>query len=103
MDDMEGRIAEILNDPEKLGQVMEIAKGLGFPPPESAQDAAPNPLAGFAPDDRQAALLRAIAPYLRPDRQQRLRRALEVAKLSRLARLALQNPPQAERQVEDDV
>lgn len=40
-------------------------------------------------EDRNAALLQALRPFLREERQAKLDRALQVAKLTRLARSAL--------------
>lgn len=102
MENMESKIMDVLNDPEKLAEIMQIAQNLGFSP--SAAEEAP------ASDDsamtgtllrllgsmqntggRQDALLGALMPYLKPQRQKKLRRAMQVAKLSHLAGYALKN------------
>lgn len=103
MENMESKILDVLNDPQKMEQIMGIAKGLGFSPPE--EDSAPSePMdpqmtgtllnilqqAGNS-DGKQDALLHALMPYLRPERQKKLRQALKVAKLSHLAGFALRN------------
>lgn len=62
------------------------------PPPQSE---APRPAAAasFAPRTRggtlQEALLQALRPFLRKDRQEKIERALQAARLAGLARLAL--------------
>lgn len=104
MENMEEKIMDVLNDPQKLESIMNVAKNLGFSPPgESAEEqpADPDPqMAGAIfellqkanrPDGRQDALISALMPYLRPSRQKKLQRALRVAKLSHLAGFALKN------------
>lgn len=91
MEDMENRILEILNDPQKMEQVMDVAKGLGLSPPEQTSgDGGGSPIPPVPADSRQQALLQALEPYLRPERRRKLERALQMAKLSRLAQTALQ-------------
>ena len=103
MDNLEEKIMDVLNDPQKLGQIMDIAKGLGFSPEQEPIGEAP----AFDPqmtgtvmnllrqagtqDGRQDALFHALMPYLQPNRQKKLQRALKVAKLSHLAGYALKN------------
>lgn len=41
------------------------------------------------PDDRKTALLTALRPYVRPERYAKMDRAIQIAKLSRLVRVAL--------------
>ena len=98
MDDLEEKVLGVLNDPEKLAQVMDIAKGLGLSPAEDGGEAAPRlpDLHPTASDSRREALLQALAPYLQPARRQKLQRAIEVARLSNLARFALQQKPEQE-------
>ena len=102
MDNIEEKILDVINDPEKLEQIMGIAKGLGFTPPENdvsqEQHISTPPLEPFLnllqanhPDGKQEALFQALMPYLRPSRQKKLQRALKVAKISQLAGFALKN------------
>lgn len=42
------------------------------------------------PDDRSAALLSALTPYVRPERRESLQRAQRIARLSRVARVLLE-------------
>lgn len=101
MENMEEKIMDVLGDPEKLGQIMEIAKGLGFAPPQEDTPpvAGPEPeLAGNiigllqkmnTPNTKQDALVHALMPYLQPIRRKKLQRALQVAKMSKIAGAAL--------------
>ena len=41
-------------------------------------------------DDRQVALIQALKPFVRPERAQKLERAIQIARISRLAGNALQ-------------
>lgn len=103
MENMEEKIMDVLGDPEKLGQIMDIARGLGFTPPadDAPASAEPEPeLAGAimgllqkmnSPNGKQDALMHALMPYLRPNRQKKLQRALQVAKMSQIAGVALKN------------
>ena len=100
---MEEKIMDVLGDPEKLSQILDIAKGLGFSPPTedvpTSADAEPE-LAGAimgllqkmnAPGGKQDALMHALMPFLQPHRQRKLQRALQVAKISQIAGAALKN------------
>lgn len=103
MENMEEKIMDVLGDPEKLSQIMDIAKGLGFSPPtdDAPASAEPEPeMAGTimgllqkmnSPNGKQDALMHALMPYLRPSRQKKLQRALQVAKMSQIAGVALKN------------
>ena len=102
MDDFDGALNRILSDPESMEKIFSIAKSLGAEPPEqSGSSALPDlsMLSGMGKllqqagqdDERQTALLQALKPFLRPERQRSLERAIRVAKLSRLARYALEN------------
>ena len=103
MENAENMILDVLNDPEKLSQVMDIAKNLGFSPPGEEPPAAPeaeNLNMGAmlsmlqsmgSQEPQQEALIRALLPYLRPERQKKLQKAMRLAKLSNLAGVALKN------------
>lgn len=103
MDDLEEKITQVLNDPAQMEQIMAIAKSLGFPPPgEDTQAAAEQPLTippqltqilsqASQMERRQDALLRALKPFLQPSRQEKIDKALQVARISQLAGYALKN------------
>ena len=98
MDNLEEKIKEVLSDPEKFDGILSIAKNLGFRDEEPAQEA-PIPIAPImemlgkanTQNGKQDALIHALLPYLRPERQKKLQRALRLAKLSDLAQFALKN------------
>lgn len=103
MENMEQKIMEVLNDPEKMSEILQIAKGLGLSPEE--QQAQPQEEDNGLPigaifrllqqanqtDSRQEALVQALMPYLKPERQKKLQRAVHIAKLTHLAGFALRN------------
>ena len=114
MDTLDQKIDQILSNPESMSQIMELAKNLGLsatpsdtqaqPPAKGNESpflsdtplATPNPatlltsLTGInAGDDRQTNLLKALRPYLRPERQDRLDRALQAARMVKTAKLAM--------------
>lgn len=110
MSELESRLEQVLNDPDAMGQIMALARSLGgssAPSPPSAADAPPQPAAGGPDpamlgrmaamlnqadqgDDRRTALLQALRPFLKPDRCARLDQAIQLARLSRVARFALE-------------
>jgi len=94
MADFQEALGDILNDPEKMKTLMSMAGslGLGAPPAPSPAGTAPQ----AAPNARYEALLQALKPFLRPERRGKLDRAMQAARLSKLAgqALAMQNPDQ---------
>ena len=88
MEDLEDKLLGILNNPQMMEQVMATAKSLGLseegsPPSELLQK--------VGGDGRQEALIRALEPYLKPNRRKKLERAMRLAQLSHLAGFALQS------------
>lgn len=113
MADLEATLQSLLSDPETMGQIQALAGQLGLggsgPAQEEPQAAAPDPDPSPALDpeslgqmgrllelfqasrraDPQAdALIAALRPYLRPERQRKLDQAVQLAGLSRAARQA---------------
>lgn len=106
MDDLSEKLSQILNDPGSLRQIMEVAGALGLnagspgetggnrpstPPPEALEDLSRLIKQAEKADKKQDALFRALQPYLKPQRQARLERAMQVAHLSHLAGAALRS------------
>lgn len=118
MGEFEEKLNSILGDQQAMGQIMALAQSLGKQSssdqeekdtaPEPAEDAPPDlsQLMGnldpkmvqlgmrlmreYQQDDGQnTALLQALRPYLREERRGRLDKAVQVAKMSRLLRVAL--------------
>ncbi len=112
MADLEATLQSLLSDPETMGQIQALAGQLGLGgsgPAQEEPQAAPDPDPSPAPDpeslgqmgrllelfqasrraDPQAdALIAALRPYLRPERQRKLDQAVQLAGLSRAARQA---------------
>jgi hypothetical protein len=113
MDNFDEKVSAALNNPEMMEKIMLMARSLGGG--EKKENHAENvvaepeasPLAGIlgdpammgnvmrllgayqkGGDPKKAAVLQAVKPYLRPERQQRVDRALQTLKLASVAREA---------------
>lgn len=108
MSELEDKISGILNNPVEMEKIAQLASQfLGGDKAESANDHAQN--AGFDspfPFDGQmlarisslmssgqrgsdsAALLRAMAPYLRGERREKMEKAIRFAKMAKIAGIA---------------
>lgn len=104
---LEEKLQQLLNDPESMTQIMSLAQSFGA----SQQTAQPQEQPAVPPiddgtmraiigvmqqlqrtdDSRQEALLSALKPYLAPERREKIDRAAQIARISRLASSALQN------------
>ena len=120
MDELESALRAVLDDPAQMRELRELAGSMGFsapqmqpenepapkpPEPESEpkpaqaafqQQALPEPAAAMLrqagkADKKQEALLLALKPFLRKERQEKIDRALHAARLASLASLALKN------------
>ena len=119
MDGFEEKLNRILSDPAALEKVASIAKGMGAHTERSGSEDAVHEAAdgglgallgglggnGLDPrlmsgiielmgeysreDDRRAALLGALRPYVREARREKMDRAVQIVKLARTARAAL--------------
>ena len=100
MDNMEEKLGAILSNPQLMQQIMTMAQSLGqpSPQPEPASSAAVNPMpdsallqkiSGLASstgvDPEQKALLSALGPYLSRERVRRLEKAMQAAKMAKMA------------------
>lgn len=102
MAEMEDKINAVLSNPQLMQQIMTMAQSLGQqnaqepsqPQKEPASPSFPDPamlqkLSGLAAstgmDKEQRALLTALGPYLSRDRVRRLEKAMQAAKMARLA------------------
>ena len=113
MEGMEEKLGAILDNPQLMQQIMQLAQSVnipnpsqnresskkeGLPPKASPSEPEPGPgldpamlakLAGMAGksniDSNQKALLRALAPYLSQDRVAKLEKAMRAAKIARMA------------------
>jgi hypothetical protein len=98
MAELEERLASVLNDPNMMQQIMNMAQSLNVsPPPEAPQEEAPpqidlgmlKQLSGFAQrgniDSNQRTLLKALGPYLSKERISKLEKAMRAAKVAQMA------------------
>jgi len=109
MNELESRLNELLNSPEQMQKIMEMAQAFTASSPETAaQESAPaavSPSLEFDPrilrvlsallsqsceaEKEKLAILNALQPFLREDRREKLRQAVELARMARIARTAL--------------
>lgn len=99
MSEMEDKLGAILNNPQMMQQIMSLAQSLGQeqpqqqePPKQQTPDFDPAMLARLAglarqsgTDNQQRALLSALSPYLSRERVSKLEKAMQAAKMARLA------------------
>lgn len=114
---LESQLNQILNDPERMAQILSLAQSFGMSetqpaaPPEAPPRTPDPPNASSMPpldpamlqsmmqlmqqaqraDGKQEALLLALKPYLAPERREKLDRAMQIARISHLAGYALRN------------
>ena len=104
MDELEGQIRQVLNDPAQMAQIMGLAQSLmGDGAAPAAPEAPPPPADGGLmgklgalmkkpPGQKsdQQALLQAMRPYLSEKRQKKIDRALQITRMAHLAKLAME-------------
>ena len=100
MGDFEDKLASVMNNPEMMEKIMNLAQSMGSTPPPSQPEIPENPLpdmdismlqklSGFARqsgiDKNQQSLLQALTPYISQHRVARLERAMRAAKMAGFA------------------
>lgn len=114
MSEWEEKLGAILGNPQAMSQIMSLAQSLGASsqssaPPSEAEAPAPSPMTamdGLDPrlltmasrilseynshEDGRTALLDALRPFVKPQRYAKLDKAIQIARLSRLIRVALE-------------
>ncbi len=97
MEGLEEKLNDLLKDPNLMEKLSEAAKSLSLPGPASEDPdsglsfdpAMLGRLSGLARqgsvDPQQQALLSALTPYLSQERVSRLQRAMQAAKMAKLA------------------
>lgn len=118
MAEFEDKLNAILNDPQAMGQILSAAKALSGQQEDTeadragtsaSDDEASDPLSALGQldpklvqlglrlfseytgnDDKKAALLEALKPFLRPERQAKVDQAVRIAKLTKVIRTAFQ-------------
>ena len=91
MSEFEEKLGAILGDAEAMDQIMALAQSLSAKGGEgersAAQEDAPPTCAPVVGETgRDARLLSALRPYLRPERQERIDRTLELLSMIRMIR-----------------
>ena len=118
MSEFEEKLESILSNPQAMEQIMSLAQSLGggspTPSPENGSTAETKPFKGLeeslglgsidpriltgiaqllsqsGEDDHRTALLQALRPFVREQRYAKLDKAIQIARLSRLIRMALE-------------
>lgn len=116
MAELEEKLNAILSDPQAMGQILSAAKALSgaqeedtssFSADDPSNEEAVDPLSALnqldprliqagmrllseytAGDDRKTALLEALKPFLRQERQAKVDQAVRIARLARVIRTA---------------
>ena len=93
MDNLSEKLEQILKDPGSLNRIMDMAATLGLPietPPEPELVSQAIHQAQVI-DKKQEALIQALLPYLKPNRQAKLEKAMQIARFTHLAGFAMGN------------
>ena len=106
MDELEGQIRQVLNDPAQMAQIMGLAQSLmggggeAAPPKEAPPPPTDGGLLGklgalmgkpaASGGGSQQALLQAMRPFLSEKRQRKVDRALQITRMAHLAKMAMQ-------------
>ena len=97
MSEFDEKLSAILGDQNAMGQIMALAQSLSGPKPECGEgereecsegEGEPDLDLFGAGENRDVQLLTALRPYLRPERQGKLDKTLEILQLLRLMRSA---------------
>ena len=120
MDDLQERIESVLNDPQQMQEILSLARSLGVELPDAGAESAekaraeaempptppslPQGLGGAMAqpvaellkeagklEKKQENLLNALKPFLKPNRREKIDRAMQAARLSHLAGYALKS------------
>lgn len=101
MNDFEDKLNAVLSDPDSMAQIMKLAQSIGEKsednqqPSEQGSDigkiiSLAGQLGGSC-ESKYSALLFALKPYLKEERQTKLDRAIRISKLSKLAKTAIES------------
>ena len=128
MAELEEKLNAILNDPQAMGQILTVAKALSGQDEENGAsietdvpaDSSSDPLSALGQldpklvqlgmrllsdysmgDDRNTALLEALKPFLRPERQAKVDQAVRIARLTKVIRTAFQFFREQREEAED--
>lgn len=105
MDELEERINSVLSDTQQMEKITRLAQSIMAGGSQNTENAALNDMgidmnmlsrisrlmsAGDAREKNERTLLEAMTPYLSERRRGKMERALKIAKLARLARIAIE-------------
>ena len=82
MSEFDEKLGAILGDADAMGRIMELAQSLSAPK-TGEEEGLPQPMEETGRDVR---LLSALRPYLRPERQCKVDRTLEMLSMIRMVR-----------------
>lgn len=105
MDGIEDKLNQLLNDPNSMAQIMSLVQsfGLGAPPDQGDHKPPPPPDDGMLQslmsimceaqksNPQQEALLCALKPFVRPERRDKIDRAMQIARISHIASSAIRS------------
>ena len=120
MEDLENTIGKILGDPDAMASILSIAQGLGLGSPQdktpeeastqngpahtqdSRDDSLNRTVASLLAEagklnGKHTALLKALRPFLREGRREKIDRAIQAARISHIAGYAIKNLGQTEQ------
>lgn len=132
MAELEEKLNAILSDPQAMGQILSAAKALSgaqdeegassFSADDPSNEEAVDPLSALnqldprliqtgmrllseytAGDDRKTALLEALKPFLRQERQAKVDQAVRIARLARVIRTAFRIFQERGKEESEDV
>ena len=83
MSEFDDKLGAILGDADAMGRIMELAQSLSAPKPVEEGEVPAQPMEETGRDVR---LLSALRPYLKPERQFRVDRTLEMLSMIRMLR-----------------
>ena len=105
MSDFEDKLNSILSSPKDMEKIMALARSISGEGEEAEaapreEESGPDPrmmamltklMSSYsaAEDEQKLALLRAMKPYLRQERRESLQRAVEIARMAKMAKIAL--------------
>lgn len=107
MDDLTEKLNQVLSDPEQMARIMELAGKFGAAEETAEPDGLPF---SFAPDQigrimamfgsggKEEGLVRALRPYLPPEKAQKMSRAIRCARLSKVISNVLQEQSSSQEQ-----
>lgn len=84
MSEFDEKLGAILGDADAMGRIMELAQSLSVPKPVEHEGEVP--ALSVEESGRDVRLLSALRPYLKPERQFRVDRTLEMLSMIRMLR-----------------